>query len=76
MTTKSPLPFTIDVGQFWKKDGEVWHVPRVEKDLPHHCWEVIRCTMTPTGYQWVFPREPDDQPTWCLADFQEAALVE
>lgn len=30
----SPLPFTIDVGQFWKRDGEVWYVPRVEKDLP------------------------------------------
>lgn len=66
--------FKIEIGQYWRVDGEVYHVPRQEKELEPHEFEVIRCFKEKTGWHWVFPREAKDAPIWNLSNFQEAEL--
>ncbi len=67
--------FEIEVGQIWEKNGLHYHVPRVERDHGPNRWQVIRCILDSVGWAWVFPRTPEDEPVWSLADFQDAELM-
>lgn len=71
--------FKIEIGQFWRKGGQTWHVPRQERVPPHpKAIQVIRCERSGIGKMmlWVYPRTPADQPFWNLRDFEDAELME
>ena len=67
--------FKIEVGQIWKKGEGHYHVPRVEHDHGSNRWQVIRCVLDSVSWVWVYPRTPEDEPIWFLADFQDAELI-
>ena len=67
----------IKPGQFWRKNGKIYHIPRQEKNYGKNKWQVIRSEETKHGLmRWVFPREPEDEPIWSLSDFRKAELLE
>jgi len=69
--------FHVSVGQFWVKDGQVWHIPTDDKKLRGgHRFEIIRCQRDKHGiWCWVFPRTEADQPIVGLDWFQDARLT-